>query len=86
MNEPQTTGDNFPHHGMRTCRVSENGDDLRGPELMTRKEAALYLRVKEHTLAVWHSTGRYQIRMVKMGRRCLYRRVDLDAFIQTHMA
>lgn len=49
--------------------------------LLTRREAAAYLGVSEHTLAVWRSTGRYDLPVVKMGRLAKYRLSDLDAFI-----
>ncbi|MBI4293637.1 MAG: helix-turn-helix domain-containing protein [Betaproteobacteria bacterium] len=50
-------------------------------DLLTRKEAADYLSVEESTLAVWASTRRYNLPMVKVGRLCRYRKADLDAFI-----
>jgi excisionase family DNA binding protein len=54
--------------------------------LLSRKEAALYLGVSENTLAIWQSTGRYSLPMVKIGRLAKYRKVDLDAFIASRMA
>lgn len=49
-------------------------------ERMTTKEAAAYLRLQEHTLAVWRLTGRYDLRFQKIGRRVFYLRSDLDAW------
>ncbi len=50
---------------------------------MSRKEAAAYLGLDNpDTLAVWASTKRYDLPYTKIGRRCLYRRSDLDAFIE----
>lgn len=58
-------------------------EPLRFPsELLSRREAAAYLGVKEQTLAVWLCTKRYQIPIVKMGRLVKYKKADLDAFIQ----
>lgn len=51
-------------------------------QLLTRREAAAYLGVTERTLAVWKSTGRYNLPVVKMGRLAKYRLSDLDAFIE----
>jgi excisionase family DNA binding protein len=50
-------------------------------ELLTRKEAAAYLGVKEHSLAVWACTKRYPLPFVRIGRLVKYRKSDLDAFI-----
>ena len=50
-------------------------------ELLTPTETAAYLRVSIGTLSVWRSTGRYPLRYVKVGRRVMYRRSDLDAFV-----
>lgn len=54
-------------------------------ELLTRKEAAEYLGVTPHTLAVWHSTKRYPLPVVKVGRLVKYRKSDLDAFIDSRL-
>lgn len=51
-------------------------------ELLSRKEAAAYLGVKEQTLAVWLCTKRYNLPIVKIGRLVKYKKADLDAFIQ----
>ncbi len=36
--------------------------------LLSRKEAAAYLGVAEQTLAIWKTTGRYSLPVVKIGR------------------
>lgn len=60
-----------------------NVEPIRFPsELLSRKEAAAYLGVKEQTLAVWLCTRRYEIPIVKIGRLVKYKKADLDAFIQ----
>jgi hypothetical protein len=48
--------------------------------LMSREAAASYLGVQPQTLACWASSKRVQIPYVKIGRRVMYRRIDLDAF------
>jgi excisionase family DNA binding protein len=50
-------------------------------ELLTRREAAAYLGISEHTLAIWKCSGRYQLPFVKIGRLVKYKKSDLDAFI-----
>jgi excisionase family DNA binding protein len=50
-------------------------------DLMTREQAAVYLAVKPQTLAIWFSTGRYSLPVVRVGRAVRYRRADLDQFI-----
>ena len=52
------------------------------PNLLTRKDAADYLGLAPHTLAVWQSTNRYGLPCVKIGRLAKYRKSDLDDFIQ----
>jgi len=50
--------------------------------LLSRKEAADFLGVKEITLAVWKSTKRYDIPVVKVGRLARYRSGDLLDFVE----
>ncbi len=52
-------------------------------ELLTRDEAAAYIGVKPQTLAVWHTTKRYNIPLVKVGSKVRYRRADLDAWLES---
>jgi excisionase family DNA binding protein len=60
----------------------ENPAGQRFPsELLSRKEAAQYLGVKQQTLAVWLCTKRYNIPVVRIGRLVKYKKTDLDAFI-----
>lgn len=51
--------------------------------LLTRREAAAFLGVKVQTLAVWATTRRYHLPMVKVGSLCRYRLSDLEAFLQS---
>ena len=50
-------------------------------QLLTRKQAADFLGVKEATLAHWKCTGRYNLSSVKIGRLVKYRISDLEQFI-----
>lgn len=50
--------------------------------LLTRKEAAKLLGVKEMTLAIWKTNNRYNLPVVKVGRLAKYRYSDLMAFIE----
>lgn len=52
-------------------------------ELLSRFEAAAYLRVTPKTMANWASSGRYELKVVKIGKRLVrYRKSDLDLLIQ----
>jgi hypothetical protein len=51
------------------------------PDLLSRKEAAKYLRVSPGTLAVWDCTKRYDLKPLKAGRLIRYRRSTLDDFL-----
>lgn len=53
---------------------------------LTRAEAAAYLGVSVHTLHDWASTGRYGLRFFRVGRKCVYRQSDLDAFLLARSA
>ena len=48
-------------------------------------EAAEYLKVKTSTLAIWRSTGRYNLKDVKVGGRVQYRLQDLEEFISARV-
>lgn len=50
-------------------------------ELLSRAEAADYIRVKPQTLAVWHTTRRYHLPLVKVGSKVFYRKSDLDRWL-----
>jgi len=43
-------------------------------ELLSRTEAASYLGVSARTLAVWKSTGRYNLPCIRIGRLAKYRK------------
>ncbi|WP_261835666.1 helix-turn-helix domain-containing protein [Vibrio ishigakensis] len=53
--------------------------------MLNRNQAAEYLGVSPGTLAVWASTGRYQLPFVKIGRKVFYRVVDLESFIEQRL-
>ncbi|MBA2654418.1 MAG: helix-turn-helix domain-containing protein [Gammaproteobacteria bacterium] len=51
-------------------------------KLLTPQEAAHILGISAGTLEVWRSTGRYDLRYIKVGRRVMYRAQDVQAFIE----
>ncbi len=51
-------------------------------KLLTRKETADFLGVTEGTLAVWKTTRRYPLPVVKVGRLVRYRESDLIKFLE----
>jgi excisionase family DNA binding protein len=53
--------------------------------LLQEWEAAKVLGVAPATLAVWRSTGRYNLPFVKIGRKVRYRQSDLDAWIKSRV-
>lgn len=53
--------------------------------LVTRAEAAEILGVSPQTLACWASNGRYGLPFVRIGRRVMYRRSDIEAFIEANL-
>ncbi len=60
-------------------------DILTQTKMLNRNQAAEYLGVSPGTLAVWASTGRYQLPFVKIGRKVFYRVVDLESFIEQRL-
>ncbi len=50
-------------------------------KLLTTREAAAFLGVKENTLTVWRNTKRYDIPYVKIGRSIRYKPSDLEKFL-----
>lgn len=52
-------------------------------DLITPDNAAKILGLSVGTLTVWRSTGRYKLPFVKVGRRCMYRPEDIQAFIES---
>ena len=64
--------------------MKESKENIRGKRF-TRKEASEYLGVADGTLAVWASTGRYDLPFVKIGSRVLYFERDLNSFIERNM-
>jgi excisionase family DNA binding protein len=51
-------------------------------DLMTRAEAARYLRISPLTLMRWTVHHKHDIPYLRVGGRVLYRREDLDLFLQ----
>ncbi|WP_426428605.1 helix-turn-helix domain-containing protein [Pseudomonas palmensis] len=50
------------------------------------KQAAIALGVKASTLAVWRSTGRYNLPFLKVGRLVKYRIHDIAEFLARRTA
>jgi len=49
--------------------------------LLTEAQAAEVLGCKGQTLRVWRSTGRHELRFVKVGRLVRYRLSDLERWL-----
>jgi len=52
---------------------------------LDRPAAAKYLHVQPNTLAAWACSKRVKLAYSKLGRRVVYRKVDLDAFVAANM-
>lgn len=52
----------------------------RQERMLTRKEAAEFLEVRENTMAIWAITKRYDIPMYKVGKYIKYKLSDLQKF------
>lgn len=51
--------------------------------LMTVKQVADYLQLKESTIYAWAQDGK--IPAIKIGRTWRFRQVDLDAWLERHL-
>ncbi len=62
--------------------VAQLGFDPKNPPVnVDGEQASEVLSVKESTLAVWRSTGRYNLPYLKVGRLVKYRISDLAEFL-----
>jgi excisionase family DNA binding protein len=60
----------------------ERTETHRATEMLTSREAAVYLGVSAGTLDIWRCRRSYPIPFVKVGRNVRYRKADLDEFLQ----
>jgi Helix-turn-helix domain len=51
-------------------------------DLLTPSQTALRLGIEPHTLAVWRSNRRYGLHYVKVGRKVMYRKADIERFLR----
>lgn len=61
--------------------LGAHGQGANDDPLLSRQDAAAYLGLSPRTLAIWASTGRYDLEVIKIGRLAKYRRSTLDHFI-----
>lgn len=54
-------------------------------QLLSRLAAAEALNIRPQTLAAWATNGRYCLPFVKIGRRVMYRKHDLEQFILNNL-
>ena len=58
---------------------------LEDSTLLESWQASQYLGLRKETLSIWRSTGRYNLRYIKVGRLVRYTAGDLKAFIASRM-
>lgn len=51
--------------------------------LLTRQQAAEFLGISTHTLAVWACTKRYPLRYYRVGSRAMYKTSELVALVES---
>lgn len=61
------------------AQMAVNDDDL-----LTTGEVADYFRTSKSTVYGWNSSGTGP-RRIRVGKRCLYRRGDVRAFLEGHV-
>ena len=60
-----------------------NLDALPDSHLLAPADAGAAIGIEPSTLSVWRSTGRYNLKFVKSGRKVFYRAGDLRAFLES---
>ncbi|MGF7163501.1 excisionase family DNA binding protein [Rhodoligotrophos appendicifer] len=58
--------------------------NINSEPLLSPEEAARLLKTTAGTLAAWRCTGHMRIPFVKFGRKVLYRRSDLERYLDQH--
>jgi len=69
---------------LATAEISTSASPRTGDVYLTSKEAAAYRRLAEITLRKERMSGTGP-RYVKHGRRVLYVKADLDAYLRAHL-
>jgi len=52
-------------------------------ELLDTREVAKLLNIAYSTLLTWRCTKRYPLKYIKVGRKVMYRRSDVAAFLES---
>jgi excisionase family DNA binding protein len=55
---------------------------MHNDKLLTPDDVSNILSVSKHTLAVWRSSGRYDLPFIKAGRLIRYRQSDINRFLE----
>ncbi len=58
-----------------------HSESISDSELLSQSQAAKFLRLSEHALQSWRTTGRYALPFTKCGRRVFYTAGALRAFM-----
>ena len=71
---------------MKLSETRHNGetltlDNLQDSQLLDDRQAGQILGIEVSTLAVWRSTGRYNLPFIKCGRLVRYRAGDIREFL-----
>jgi excisionase family DNA binding protein len=77
-------GDNSPidfSYTLYNICLTPDGCAVQAPEFMDTQTAANYLGLKPQTLSAWRCSGRYCLPFLKMGRKVLYKKTDVDTWM-----
>jgi excisionase family DNA binding protein len=55
------------------------------PAVLSTEQAGQYLNLAPSTLTTWRCTHEVALPFVRLGRRIVYRRADLDRFLAEHV-
>jgi predicted DNA-binding transcriptional regulator AlpA len=62
--------------------VSDAVDTKQAPELLSLAEAALFLRINPRTLEVWCRGPQPRVPVIRLGRRILFHRRELERWME----
>jgi excisionase family DNA binding protein len=78
--------DNFPidfSYTLYNICLTVDGVAVEKPEYMSTQAAAVYMGLKPQTLSAWRCSGRYCLPFLKVGRKVLYKKIDVDNWMRS---
>ena len=78
--------DNFPidfSYTLYNICLTLDGVAVEKREYMSTQAAAVCMGLKPQTLSAWRCSGRYRLPFLKVGRKVLYKKIDVDIWMRS---